>query len=186
MYFPDKDELIRQINNLKRKHKIGQEEIATISGIPQSTISNIIGKNVKRRPRDMTYEQAQKIYNALLQLISPFSDGPVSRIATESDKVDSLGAVHSEATVSEVARIMDKQGFTQLVVKNDNGDVEGMITDFALLSQMLSPKDIDRDWLKELKNKPIKTFIEKPSIIPKQTSQAEVAQAYDLPLCCSY
>ena len=84
MYFPDKDELIRQINNLKRKHKIGQEEIATISGIPQSTISNIIGKNVKRRPRDMTYEQAQKIYNALLQRISPFSDEPISNSARAS------------------------------------------------------------------------------------------------------
>lgn len=175
MYLPQKLELIQHINKLIKKHKIRQKEIESITNISQSIISRIIGKNKKRRPKEMTYEEAQKIYNAILQIISPFEDEPIAKIATKSEAVDSKGTVHSDAKVWEVANLMDQYGFTQLIVKNDE-DVEGVITDLIFLNQMLSPKDINKDWLKELKEKPIKNLIEKSSIIPEQARQAEVAQ----------
>jgi predicted transcriptional regulator len=176
MYIPEKDELIQHICKLMRKHRIRQREIEALSGIPQSTISHTIGKNKKRRPRELTYEEARKMYNAILHIMSPFGKEPISEIATKSDKVDIKGTVDSEAKVSEVAELMTKYGFTQLIVKN-NGLVEGVITDSILLNELLSPKDVSRDWLKELREKSIKSLIEKSSIIPEHSTQTEVAQA---------
>ena len=50
MFFPQKNELVKHICKLMRKHKIRQQEIEVICGIPQSTISQLIGKNKKRHP----------------------------------------------------------------------------------------------------------------------------------------
>lgn len=176
MYLPEKDALIDIITKLRRNHHITERQIAEISCIQQSTISNIIGKNVKRHKEEPTYEEAQKIYNAILQIISPFEDEPITKIATSSSDVESHGIVSSTATISEVAKLMKDGGYTQLLVKNNEGIVEGVITDLTLLVQMIEAQNTDKDWLRRLKEKPIKNLIERASKTPENSTQAEVAQ----------
>ena len=176
MYLPEKDALIDIINKLRRNHHITEGQISEISGIQQSTISNIIGKNVKRHKEEPTYEEAQKIYNAILQIISPFEDEPITKIATPSSDVERCGTVSTNATILEVAKLMKQGGYTQLLVKNNDGIVDGVITDLTLLSQMIEAKNTDKNWLRRLKEKPIKNLVERASKTPENSTQAEVAQ----------
>lgn len=179
IYLPTKRELIKHINQLRRDYKIRQQDISDATGIPQGTISKIIGKS-KKKNRDMSYEEAQLIYNSILRLLSPFENNPINDIATKAQDVDRLGTVSLETKISEVADLMVKYGFTQLVVKDEqNGKVEGVITDSIFLNQVLCPRDKCRDWLKILKEKTVKEsgLIDKPSIFPAEASQTEVSEA---------
>ena len=128
----------------------------------------------------MSYEEAQLIYNSILRFLSPFENNPINDIATQAEDVDRLGTVSLESKIYEVADLMVKYGFTQLVVKDEqNGKVKGVITDAILLNQMLCPRDKCRDWLKILKGKTVKEsgLIDKPTIFPEEATQTEVSQA---------
>jgi predicted transcriptional regulator len=175
LYFPDRELLIKHINKLRKDHKITQQDLADECEIPQGTISKLIG-NHEGIIRGLSYEEAQKIYNTLLNLISPFKDEPISNIATKSEGVET---VELDDRVSDAAKKMVKWGYTQLIVKNENGKNEGVITDFMILNAMLYPKEKSKEWLTELGNMTIRNsgLLDRIPVFPETDTQAEVASS---------
>jgi predicted transcriptional regulator len=179
MHFPIKGELIKRIRKLMKDYGITQEDLAYNTKIPQAKISKIIGKNITQ-PQDLKYEDAQKMYNAILKLMSPFENKSITEIATKADEVyRNKGIIEIDQKLSVVAQKMAKEGFTQLIIEDKGGDYVGIITDAMLLNHMLHPREKISNWLKILGEQTIKESGLYDKVIPysEESTQAEIAQA---------
>jgi predicted transcriptional regulator len=114
-----------------------------------------------------------------LKLVTPFKNEPISNIATKSEKVELSGSIGLDDKVLDAANKMINEGFTQLIAKNKDGKIEGIITDSMLVNAMLYPKEKSKDWLKELKNRTIRNsgLVDKIPTFPETATEAEVASS---------
>lgn len=145
------EELVKRINKLRREHRISQKDIEKATGIDQSVISRMLheNRNEPSKCRDIRYFEAQEIVNAILNLISPFPNRPLSDIYTPSEKVEKgEGFAYSDEKVKDATEKMSKKGFTQLIIKDRRKDAYvGILTDYAILKKMSSPTRVSKDWI---------------------------------------
>lgn len=179
IYFPIKEELIKRIRKLMKDYGIVQDDLAYNTKIPQGTISKMIGKKTKH-PQDLKYEDAQKMYNAVLKLMSPFEKASIMEIATKADDVyRKKGIVDIDQTLSVAAQKMANEGFTQLIIEDKDGNYLGIVTDAMILNRILHPREKISNWLKILGEQTIKESGLYDEVIPYSdlSTQAEIAQA---------
>mgnify|MGYP001348911401 CR=1 FL=1 len=142
----------------------------------------MIGKRKKStsRSKNIDYEEASILLNAIMKIISPFPEDTIKKIKTGYKKVNKFGTVTVNDKVSFAAEIMVKKGYTQLLVKDSNGQYTGLITDYSLLTRMLHPQKKNKEWLKKFREQTIgeSELVEEVTIFPKNDANPmEVAQS---------
>jgi predicted transcriptional regulator len=178
IYFPKKEELIKQIRKIMKDYGITQEDLAYNTRIRQDKISKMIGANVTFR-QDIKYSDAQKIYNTLLKLMSPLENDSIMHIVTHAAEVEKMkGIIGEDETLSAAAQKMVEKGFTQLIVKDKQDNYVGIITDSMLLNRMLYPREKFSNWLKILGEQTIKQsrLPDRVSPYSENSTQAELGQ----------
>jgi predicted transcriptional regulator len=176
--FPTKDELIMQIRKIMKDYGITQETLAFNTKIRQEKICKMIGRNISNR-QDMKYDDVQIIYNTLLKLMSPLENNSITGIATHAEEVETKkGIIDINQKISEVAKKMANEGFTQLIIRDKQGNYVGIITDAMILYRMLHPREKLSNWLQAFGGQTIKEsgLYDKISPYPETSTQAELAQ----------
>jgi len=176
IYFPTKEELIKQIRKIMKEYGITQDDLAFNTKFRQDKLSKMIGRNMTQ---DLKYTDAKKIYDTLLKLMSPLENNSIMSIATHADEVEQKkGIIEVDQTLSAVAKKMADDGFTQLLIKDKQGAYVGIITDGMLLYRMLHPRNKISNWLKALGEQTIRQsgLFDKVSPYTENSTQAELAQ----------
>lgn len=182
IFLPDVKKFIKYINKLRKDHNINETHLADITSLDRSSISRMIGKRKepKARSKEIDYEEASILLNAIMKMISPFPKNTVKKIKTGNKKVKKTGTVKLKDKVSFAAETMVKRGYTQLLVKDDNEQYIGLITDYSLLTRMLHPQEKSKEWLKKFREQTIEKseLVEEVTIFPKNDANPmEIAQA---------
>lgn len=180
------EELIKYINAFKKKYGIKNSHIAEILGSINHPIDrSIVSKMLKdefddgeKAIRPISYTEAYRIIKFLIERTSPFPDESIRTIYTSSNRVNEEGTIYAEDTIEKATEIMFKTDFSQLLVRDTKTkECLGIVTDYSIFRDMLSPFEVSQDWLTTLKNKRVKSLIDKPPMFTVDYKLIEVAQS---------
>ena len=182
IYLLSEEELVKYIQTYKKQHKLSYTDIGEILNLDRSNVSRALKNNfidgVKAK-RALNYSEAYQIIKFFRNRTSPFpQDKSLEDYYTNSEKVRGNGFVYSDETVGEASSWMRKYDYTQIVVKEKATDqCLGIITDYAILQSMLTPK-VSKNSLEQLKKTKIKdsNLIDETPIFPLKSSLEEVAE----------
>ncbi|MGD0318639.1 MAG: CBS domain-containing protein [Nitrososphaerales archaeon] len=139
---PDRQTLVNKLASLKARKRISDSKIerliAKASGgrytLDQTTISRIF--NQTQSPK---YEDLWWIQLVLLQQASDLSYSRSLRdLCTPEEEVERVGP---ENTIKDAARLMAKNGYSQLPVFDASRNLRGVVTDEAIMRAMMYPPE---------------------------------------------
>ena len=179
------EELVKYIKAFKNKHGITNTDIGEVLGtlnhpIDRSIVSKMLKDDFEegyKVIRPISYTEAYRIIKFLIERTSPFPDASIEAIYTPSNRVKDEGTISSEDTIEKASLIMFKKDFSQLIVKNSKtNEYIGIVTDYLIFKEMLSPFEVSHDWLNTLKNKKVGSFVDRPPRFNTNAKFIEVAQ----------
>jgi predicted transcriptional regulator len=179
------EELVKYIRAFKKKHGISNTDIGEVLGTLNHPIDRtIVSKMLKddfeegeKSIRPISYAEAYQITKFLLERTSPFPSESIQTIYTPANRVKDEGTISSNDTIEKAALIMYKKDFSQLLVrKSETDECLGIVTDYSVFKEMLSPFEVSSDWLTTLKTKKIGQLFDRPPRFNANSKLIEVAQ----------
>ncbi|MGA2573240.1 MAG: CBS domain-containing protein [Candidatus Methanomethylicaceae archaeon] len=141
---PDEKKLLTRVERMKKELGISDRSLGEPLGLPQTSIWKIFHEE-----RNLMYYEAQGLVEFLLMVLSPI---PYNKVVKDlAVKGKDLTWANSHDKIRDVAKLMFRNGFSQLPVRSENEAYLGVITEDALIKKMLTPeKGNERSWLKKL------------------------------------
>jgi predicted transcriptional regulator len=174
-------ELLEYIHAFMKKHGIHVDDIAKLLGLHWTNASRLLNEDFNEEgikvKRQVSYSEAFEIIKYFLSSTSPFPEGNIKTIYTPSNCVNSEGTIFSEDTIETAAQKMVDKDFSQLIVKDGKTyEYIGIVTDYSVFKEMLSPLEVSKDWLRTLKDKKVSSLVDRPPKFNTNSKFIEVAQ----------
>jgi len=128
---------IKEIKKRRKLLELNQKQLAVLAGVSQSLIAKIESDKI----RHPSYDNVKKIFDALDQ-----ENGKITKKAKDIHNT-TIDFANTSDTITKVAQIMNKHGYSQLPIHDERNEIVGSISEEAIRNYMAKgdkPKELPK------------------------------------------